>query len=292
MPAPAPSSAGVATVVLTEWLGDLSVPTGAVLLAALYAYGLWRLRPAGTEPPSGWQIASFGLGVLTLLLALYSPLHDLSDRYLFSAHMVQHLLLVMGMPIFLLLGLPAWMVDSLLGARPVRAVWKVLALPPVAYALFNGAFAGSHVPAFYDLVLREHWLHTAEHLVFMATAVLAWWPVLSPSRLLPAIPAPARVLYLFLHTFPMMMVGAIVTDAKEPIYAPYAQAPRVWGIAPLPDQQAGGLLMWIGGSLIYLVVLTVVFFRWAAREDTKEPDAGRPTSNARRAAPGAPWAMR
>lgn len=261
-------------LVFGPWDGPVSVLLGSIWLAALYLFAAWRLRPSDEPPLPGWRVAAFLGGCLTVVVALYSPLHELSDRYLFTAHMVQHLLLTMIMPVLLLLGTPAWMLRPLLQPRPLRFVARVLTFPPVAFFLFNAAFAGSHVPAIYDLALRDEGLHALEHTVFMGAAMLAWWPALSPSPLLPPLPPPAAVLYLFLHTFPMLMVGAMITDASFALYPIYAAAPRVWDISAIQDQQMGGLLMWIGGSLFYLGVLTVIFFRWAAREDRKEP--GRP----------------
>jgi putative membrane protein len=255
---------------LIDWQGDLSVLIGVGVVLVAYAAAWKNLRPEGSGV-SRWKVASFVLGAGAVLLALYSPLHDLSDHFLFSAHMLQHLLLVMAMPILLLLGTPGWLVDPVLRIPAARRVARVLTLPPVAFFLFNLAFASSHMPAFYDLVLGEHALHTLEHLVFMGTAVLLWWPVFSPSAEVPRIPTPPQILYLFLQTFPMMMVGAMVTDARAPLYQPYTDAPRVWDISPLADQQAGGLLMWIGATAIYLLVITIIFFRWAAREERKEP---------------------
>src|SRR5690606_9771745 len=114
------------------------------------------------------------------------------------------------------------------------------------------------------------------HLLFMVLGVVAWLPVLSPTPRLPRLPQPLQVLYLFLSTFPMFMIGAMITDATYAIYPTYAMAPRVLGISVMSDQQAGGLLMWIGGSLFYLAVLTTVFFRWAQQEQDKEPPIPSP----------------
>ncbi|MBI4495241.1 MAG: cytochrome c oxidase assembly protein [Chloroflexi bacterium] len=275
MTPPAAPAEDPATLLLANWHGDASVLLGVLALAAGYLVAARRLRPLDAPPVGRWRVAAFMLGDLAVLLALYSPLHELSDHSLFSAHMVQHLLLTMAMPTLLLLGIPPWMLRPVLRVEVVARGLRVLTFPPVAYVVFNAAFAGSHVPAFYDLTLRQQGVHTLEHLVFMGAALLAWWPVLSPAPEAPPIPPPVQLLYLFLQTFPMLMVGALLTDASVAQYPSYAAAPRIWGISALDDQQAGGLIMWIGGSLFYLLVLTIVFFRGAARVGGKEPAVSR-----------------
>ena len=247
-------------------------------MAGLYALAAWRWRPAGAAPPSSGQKLCFGLAALTILVALFTPLDLLSDEYLFSAHMVQHLLLVMVMPTLLLLSFPRWMVDPVLSIGLIRRVVRLLGWAPLSFAAFNIAFAASHAPFVYEATLRDPLVHALEHLGFMVLGLASWLPVLSPTPQLPRLAPPLQVLYLFLNTFPMMMVGAMLTDASSAVYPTYAAAPRVLGISVMADQQAGGLLMWIGGSLYYLVVLSVVFFRWAFAEEAKEPPVPSPAA--------------
>ncbi|HEX9439894.1 MAG TPA: cytochrome c oxidase assembly protein, partial [Roseiflexaceae bacterium] len=199
---------------------------------------------------------------------LASPLHDLSERSLFSAHMVQHVLLTLVAPPLLLAGTPGWMIRPLVRIPLVRGPLRLLTSPLIAFLFFNVVFGVSHVPRLYDLILGDHPLHIVEHLVFLASAILAWWPILSPLPELPRLPYPLQVLYLFLQTIPGSIVGAMITLADDPLYAVYAAAPRVWGISPIADQQIGGLIMWVGGGTYFLIAATTVFFIWAAREDT------------------------
>jgi cytochrome c oxidase assembly factor CtaG len=104
----------------------------------------------------------------------------------------------------------------------------------------------------------------------MATAVLTWWPVLSPTPLLPRISMPAQTLYLFLQSVPATGLGAIITFASEPLYSFYMRAPRLWGLSLLDDQVYAGLIMWIGGAFIFLLALTLVFFKWFNQEEVVE----------------------
>ncbi len=249
---------------------------GAGLLAATYAIA-WARGPrrSAAEP------VRFFAGVGVLLLALNGPLHDLSDYYLFSAHMVQHLLLTLLAPPLLLAGTPGWMLDRLLapllrwdlGRFAVRATTR----PVPALALYAVALIAWHMPGPYNAALEAHGWHVVEHLVLIATAVLAWWPVASASALAPRLPYGAQILYLFAFGIPMTVVASMITGAEHVLYPYYAAAPRLWDLAPLADQRLGGLIMWVPAGLIPLAAFTVVFFRWAAAEADEEPSAvGKP----------------
>jgi cytochrome c oxidase assembly factor CtaG len=115
-------------------------------------------------------------------------------------------------------------------------------------------------------MMRDHDVHIATHLMFMAAAVLFWWPVASPSSALPRLSPGSGLLYLFLGQLPMQLLGAILTFAGEPLYTWYLQAPRTWGLSPLDDQKLGGLLMWIPGNLWIWGAMSVLFFQWAKKE--------------------------
>jgi putative membrane protein len=237
---------------------------GAAAAAALYA---WAARWA---PPSPGQAARFVGGLGALLLALNGPLHDLSDWYLFTAHMVQHLVLTLVVPPLLLSGLPAGMLDALLrpllARRATAAVVRTLTRPLPAFGLYAIALVGWHLPAPYNLALEIHGWHVVEHLVLLATATLGWWPVLSPSRLRPALPYAAQLLYLFVFGMPMTVVAAMITAAEQVLYPFYEAAPRVFDLTPLADQRLGGVIMWVPSGLIPVAAFTMVFFRWVAAE--------------------------
>src|SRR6267143_1015942 len=249
-----------------RWDIHPSVAAGLVLLGGLYVY-LGGLR--GT---SRRKIAAFVGALLVLFGALNGPLHNLSDRYLFSVHMAQHLLLTLLFPPLLLYGTPAWVVRPILSLRWVTALGRVVTRPVIAAAVFTAPIVVWHVPMFYEAALRHHDLHIVQHLVFLGTAVVMWWPVLSPVPELPRIPYPGQMLYLFLLGLPMSITGAMITLADSVLYPFYAAAPRVWkGVDALSDQQIGGLLMWVVGGLALWGAMTVVWFRWSVRE--REGDA-------------------
>src|SRR5437773_6824410 len=239
-----------------RWNVHLSVAAGLALLGGLYVY-LGGLRSAPRH------VASFVGALVVLFLALNGPLHNLSDTYLFSAHMAQHLLLTLVFPPLLLYGTPAHVIRPLLRPRGVMAVGRFVTRPLAAALLFTGPIVIWHAPVLYEAALRDHNLHIAQHLVFLTTAVIMWWPVLSPVPELPRIPHLLQLLYLFLLGIPMSVTGALISLSDSVLYPFYAAAPRVWGLSPLEDQQIGGLLMWVLGGLMLWIVMTVIWFRWS-----------------------------
>jgi putative membrane protein len=254
------------------WQWEPSVLIGLALLAAGYmaCVGPLRGRFAGAMPVSRGRIQTFLVGVLVLFVALVSPLDTLSDHYLLSAHMVQHLLMTLIVPPLLLLGTPRWLLRPLLRPRFALSIGRALTNPVAAFLLFNVTFAIWHFPKLYELTLENEALHVLEHLMFLATATLTWWPVFSPLDELPRISDPAQILYLFFQSLPPTVLGALITFAGAPLYPAYASAPRVWGLSVMADQQIGGLIMWIPGALVFFTVLTVVFFRWLNHDEYEQ----------------------
>ncbi len=231
-----------------------------------------RSRFNASRPVPRTRAAWFLLGAWIILLALVSPLDGLSDEYLFSAHMVQHLLLTLVAPPLLLMGTPGWMLRPVLRYRIVAQVARVLTTPLVSFTVFNAVFLTWHLPALYEATLHNESIHILEHLLFMATGVLNWWPILSPLPELPRLSSPGQILYLFLEAVPETVLGALIVLAPTVLYPTYAAAPRLLGLDVLADQQIAGLVMWTLGGMIYLGTLAAVFFAWFGREERAEQD--------------------
>jgi putative membrane protein len=247
-----------------EWSIHPSVLAGVFALAAVYWYVLGPYRRRRDAPAlSPWRVVSFAGALLVLLVSLNGPIHDLSDTYLFWVHMGQHLLLTMVFPPLFIAGLPGWLVDLLTARPPVRQTAHVITHPVFAGALFAAILLVWHTSDAYDLMMRNHDVHILTHLMFMASAVLLWWPVLSPSARLPRLSPGMGMLYLFLVQLPMQLLGAIITFADAPLYTWYLQAPRTWGLSALDDQKLGGLLMWVPGNLWIWGAMSLLFFQWA-----------------------------
>jgi putative membrane protein len=240
----------------------------------LLGVGPLRQRFGWAERVDTGQVTAFLTGVLVMFVALLSPLHELGDNYLFSAHMVQHLLLTLVVPPLLLLGTPPWLLRPLLRYPHVLGTARFLTLPVVAFLLFNVVFAVWHVPALYDLALRERGIHILEHLMFLVVGVIMWWPILSPLPELPRARYIVQILYLFIQPTVPSILGAVITFSGGVLYTWYAEAPRVWAISPHTDQQIGGLIMWVPGGLVFLITLMVVFLVWASREESRTRQQG------------------
>jgi putative membrane protein len=257
---------------LAGWSFEPSIIFGLAALYAVYliATGRGRTRFKGSRPLASGQFAAFTSGVIVLVVALLSPLDRLGDLYWFTAHMTQHLLLTLVAPPLLIAGTPGWLFEPLRAWRRLLGIARLLANPYVGFVSFNMVFALWHVPAWYGAALVSEPVHILEHLTFVGTALLTWMPVLSPTPLLPRLAPPVQVLYLFLQSLPATVLGAIIAFGSSPLYSFYVQAPRVWGLSVMEDQLYAGLVMWIGGSLIWLLALTIVFFKWFGREEPIE----------------------
>ncbi len=260
----------------------------SILVGCLYLLGVYWLvvGPArrrfgwAAAPPSRWQVASWVTAVLIIFFSLNGPLHEWADGYLFSAHMVQHLLLMLIMPPFLLWGLPTWVIRKALGVRWIFGAGRVLTHPVVAFVAYNVVFIFWHLPDMYNWALMDHTVHIVQHLSFMAVAVMMWWPIINPVEELQRIPnGPLLMGWIFLFGIPGTIVSALITLSDEVLYTWYAAAPRITGLTVLDDQRLGGLIMWIPGMLVFWVAITAVFFRWTSYEyrSWKEDPEALPT---------------
>ena len=255
----------------TQWHGHPDVLIGMALLEGAYLLGVGPIRERYglAEGVDSRQTATFTLGVLVILVSLVSPIHHLSNEYLFSAHMLQHVLLTLVAPPLLILGTPDWLIRPLLRPDPLFILARLTTHPVVAFVLFNVVFSVWHIPGLYNLSVTNHGVHIAEHLLFMATAMLLWWPIASHMPELPRLSYPLQMIYLFLFSVAQIVVFAPITFAREPLYQWYADAPRLFSISAVVDQQLGAILMKMGGGAILMTLIIVAFFRWYKQEEEK-----------------------
>jgi putative membrane protein len=247
-----------ASLSLWTWSWDPTVFAGTIALAGGYA---WLIRGRGRVAAwSPMARAYFAGGLLALFLALESPIDVGGDHYLFSLHMVQHLLLAMIVPPLLLLGLPEdWRVWS-----------RVSVSPLAANVVFNLVLAVWHLPFLYEATLRNQPVHVLEHLSFLAAGVLFWWPILVPAGQRGAMSVIGKIAYLGFAGVPPTILGLAFILSPTVLYPFYAAAPRVMPLSPLDDQLIAGLVMFGLGNLIYFVAIWVIFFRL----DDKSATAG------------------
>lgn len=259
-----------------QWTPSIVVPL--LIAGALYVAGVARLWTHGTgRGIRRWEAASFGTGWLVLALALLSPLHPLGE-VLFSAHMVQHeLLMVVAAPL-LVLGRPIvpWLhaiplssrrsIGELARNRSFRRGWRVLTYAGTAWLLQAVVLWGWHMPRLYDAALESETVHAAQHISFLGAALLFWWALLHGRRSHPR--RAVAVLYLFTTAVHSTFLGMLLTFANNPWYADYRTISPAWGITPLEDQQLAGLIMWIPACLSYLIAALLLAAAWLRDSDT------------------------
>jgi putative membrane protein len=247
------------------------VALGIGLAGALYARGMARLwrRRGGRAAVTTARAGAFAAGLVALGVALLSPLDGLAARS-FALHMLQHVLLVaVAAPLLVLAeplvpwlwALPRKRRRELGGwwrrSGGLREAWRWVSAPLLAWGLHLGALWVWHAPALYEGALGSAPLHALEHASFVATGLLFWWPVVRRSRLQPA----GVLLYLFGAAVASSALGALIAFSGSVWYPSYRGASPL-GLAPLEDQAAAGLLMWVGGGVLYLVAMLAVVVAW------------------------------
>ncbi len=252
----------------SEWVLYPDFLIGWLVLGGIYllCVGPLRHRFADSSPVPLWQVGCFATGMLIMLVSLQGPLHELSDYFLFSAHMVQHLMIMLVMPPFLVLGTPGWMLRPVLRIPGARPAAQFLTKPVAAFLLVNLIFGVWHFPQPYDLMMHDHTVHKGMHVMIMAVGVILWWPVMSQMPELPRIPGPVQMLYLFVLGIPMMIVAVVIAFSDTHFYTWYAQAPRIFPLSELDDQRLGALIMWVPGALVMWIGISFTYFRWSRRE--------------------------
>ncbi len=255
----------------SAWDWEPSVLAGCAALAIAYcAMVRRRMSRAGY----------FLGGLCVLLFALVSPIDRLGDEYLFSVHVVQHLLLGLIVPLLLLLGTPEWLARQALRRPLILGAERVLGRVAVAWPAGVGTMLAWHVPVWFNAALAREALHVFQHLTFLVGGTIFWWPVLGPlkeRRLAPW----AAIFYLFSSCTTCSLLGAAITFGPAGLYPAYLQPEdrlgilrliRVgWGLDAKGDQQLGGMLMWVPGCLIYLSAILATVARWYG---TGESSAG------------------
>jgi putative copper resistance protein D len=271
--APAPSFPSV----LLAWRFEPMV-LAALVIAAIGWVILTRQVAARhpDHPHPTWRGAAFLTGLATLALALMSPI-EAYEGSLFSVHMLQHMLLELVAAPLLLLGAPATLAlraaspsvrSRLLSVLHSRAV-SILSFPLLAWVLFAAVNWGWHFSTLYDQALENPWLHDLQHLTFLGAALLFWWPVIGADPARWRLPHPVRLFYLFLAMPQNSFLGIALMSAPTALYPHYLTNVRDWGPTPIADQAVGGMLMWVGGDVVFLLAMGLVVAAWVRHEDRR-----------------------
>ena len=243
-----------------SWPLDPTVYAG---LAALFLGHAWLARRVDDAQPK--RTLCFGLGLLTLWVALETPIDTISDHYLDSIHMLQHVLLGFVAPPLMLLGLSRQMAGIVARFPLVRAITE----PVPAQVIAAAAMIAWHVPALYDATLRSESLHVVEHLMFIGAGLVLYWPILEATsanarwQLSPGF----KLLYMLAATLPQDGIALVLLFSRVPFYEFYVHAPRlVSSLTPLIDQTLAGAVLMVLGKATMAVAALAVFFRWFGGE--------------------------
>jgi putative membrane protein len=248
-----------------HWHNEPWLIGGLVLLGWLWAVlaGPWRQRLAPGAPFPRRHALRFYSALIVFYLAVGSPLDQIGERFLFSAHMLQHQLLIYPAAILFLIGLPHWMVDPVIARSPIRQIMRLLTQPVICALIYSGVIGVWHVPALYDLALRDKLVHVAEHITFFLVALLNWWPLLSPSRVLPRRSYAVQMLYLVGVVIAMTPAFAFITFSQDILYPTYEFAPRLFAnFTAGDDQLLAGSMMKLIGVAVSLTAFGAIFYRW------------------------------
>ena len=262
--------------ILRSWSWEPVILLGLGTAVAGYAYAFYHFRLHGWLPRLARRDLIrhrhpwfFAAGIMTLFLALLSPLDALADL-LFTAHMVQHILLIMVAPPLILFGLPSPLIRWLILELKARRILAWLTEPIFAFALFNFNLWLWHIPALYEAALSNAAVHHLEHALFFYTAVFFWWRVIDPTHgWFPLWPwLPARWIYLLVAAPFSYVLGSILWISSDVWYAYYTVVPRLWEVTALADQQAGGMLMWVQGWMFVMASMIVFYLAYHPEAET------------------------
>jgi putative membrane protein len=258
--------------IFAEWSPPVILTGTMIVFGLVYTWGWFAIRKTRPVQFPPWRLCSFLSGLAVIWLAIASPLDGFAD-VLLSAHMVEHLLLMSFAPPLLLLGYPVvpllrgfprWITVYLLGplirTKPLRDLGHILIAPLVAWLAMNLVFLGWHVPAAYDFALEhEHW-HQFEHLCFLGTSIMFWWPIVRPWPTREHYAGWLLLLYLVMADIVNTVLSAFLAFCDRAVYPYYVREGNPFDVSPLADQRAGAVVMWVLGSLVFLIpaiVLTV-----------------------------------
>jgi putative membrane protein len=259
-------------LIVVGWQVDPVLIGGLLALSVAYALAVGPLRErlAPGMPFERGRAIMFGAAVLLFYVVEGSPLHDLAERYLLSAHMVQHLLLAYVVARMFLVAVPDWLWRRLLLNAAMAPVSCRVLRPTTTFVVFAVFFALWHIPVIYEGALMNPVLHHLEYIVFLVTAMMLWWPILSPLPELPRASHLVRLAYLFTIPIAQLPVFAAITFSPDVVYRTYEVAPRVYPwLSPLADQALAGAIMKVMGLVFFSVPFARIFFDWYQRENRR-----------------------
>jgi putative membrane protein len=255
-----------------HWFADPLVLVPLALFAGIY---VWRFaearREAGGRGAGALQAVAFAGGMLALLAALVSPLDGLGEDYLFSAHMLQHVLLGDIAPLLILLGLSRVIMRP--ATRRLTGIERrlgPLASPAAGIVAWLVLMYLWHIPALYDAAVEYPAVHLLEHVSFFAAGVALWWPLIQPVPMRRRLTGLQPVAYIGTAKAGLAALGIFLAWSTTAIYPYYEDTPRIWGLSPVEDQNVAGVIMMVEQSMTLALVLVALFVRMLVQSETEQ----------------------
>jgi cytochrome c oxidase assembly factor CtaG len=273
---------GAVQDIFTDWTVPVWLTGSILITAAVYLRGWLALRKTRRKQFNGVRLVSFLSGLAVLWLAIGSPMDGFADALL-SAHMVEHLLLMSvvpplllwGLPVVpLLRGLPSSLTRNIVGAlirnRTVRQLAHWLVRPVVAWLAMNVTLLAWHIPGAYDFALEHENWHAVEHACFLFTSLLFWWCVVRPWPAQRIRQNWSILLYLLAADLVNTGLSALLAFCGRPVYAFYVTSPNPFHVSPADDQVLGAVIMWVFGSILFLVPAMLITLQLAGMKSTEQ----------------------
>jgi len=264
---------------LVDWSFEPLLQVPLLLTAALYLEGVRRVaRDHPASPVPRHRVVAFIAGLVAIEIALQSGV-EAYDTTLFSVHMVQHVLLTLVAAPLLVLGAPITLLLRVISHEQRRRyvlpvlhgrIVRLLTHPVVAWLVFSAVMWGTHFSPLFDRSLEDPLVHDLEHLLYLSSALLFWWPGIGSDPAPWRMAHPARILYLFLQMPQNTFLALAIFSAGAPLYPHYATVARSWGPSVLADQQGAGAIMWVAGDLVFLAAMLGVVLAWMQDEERRE----------------------
>ncbi len=259
-----------------HWHTEPFLLLSLLFFAWAYAIATGPLREQwfGADTPLPiWKPICFHGGILLAYLTVGSPLDQIGEQFLFSAHMVQHMLLIYALPFLLYAGIPAWLLDRPMENPVFRKSMKGLMHPATGGLSLSIVYTLWHIPGAYEAALQNKAIHIFEHITIFVTAMMMMWCFVTPSKTIPAASYPMRMLIIFLLMIAQLPVFAFLTFSETVHYPTYEWAPRIIeDMSPLADQILGGVVMKISNMIVSMAIFGTSFYLWA-RKDSIETAA-------------------
>ncbi|MEJ2635448.1 MAG: cytochrome c oxidase assembly protein [Calditrichia bacterium] len=265
---------------LSAWEWDPSIIIGCAILLIAYLV----LIGSRFNKRSLYYL----LGLAIFFLALVSPLDELGDEYLFSAHMLQHILFILVVPPLLILGIPKWLAEKGMKYAFFRKTEHFFNRPLIAWIAAAGAMWFWHAPPIFNAALANETIHIIQHLSLVVAGTIFWWYVIDPLKENDTHPL-SMVLFLFTACIACTLLGILIAYSSPGIYPAYLNPADPWGIlpilrnqwglSPLADLQIGGLLMWVPACFIYITGIIGLLVRWYSEKEEVELPAPKPQTN-------------